>query len=260
MSAVLSVDPEPSFSDKLSELLENTDFRRADTDAEREAIFRLRYEAYLSEGNILPNFEKRLTDHHDDLGNAWIFGVYLHGKLVSSIRLHVATKDFPDMPSLEVFPDYLLPELEAGNTIIDPTRLAVDRIAMHEHPHLVYVTLRLGWVAAEYFQANAVLAAVRTEHQAFYRRVFGHRPVRPARSYPMLNKPISLMVLDYFKQRDRVNRRQPFFRSSFFERRMLFERLQERGVPAIAPAVAQRLGATPPPSALSVTPQAVHAA
>jgi hypothetical protein len=257
MSAVVSAGPEPSLADRLLELLENADFRRAETDEEREAIYRLRYEAYLGEGNIVPNFDKRLTDHHDDLGNAWIFGVHLEGKLVSSIRLHVATKDFPEMPSLEVFPDYLGPELEAGKIIIDPTRLAVDRVAMQQHPHLVYVTLRLGWLAAEYFQANSVLAAVRTEHQAFYRRVFGHRPVGPARVYPRLTKPISLMVLDYFKQRDIVNRRQPFFRSTFFERRMLFERLQEAAAPALAPAaIASDLPASRPPP----PPPVVHAA
>ena len=61
---------------------------------------------------------------------------------------------------------------------------------------------------------------------ALYRRVFGHKLVCEARHYPLLAKPISLMMLDYFAERDRVNRRQPFFRTTFFERRMLFERLQ----------------------------------
>jgi N-acyl-L-homoserine lactone synthetase len=238
MSAVASAVPEFSFSDKLLDLLENADFRRADTDDEREAIFRLRYDAYVAEGNISPTFAHRFTDPYDETGNAWIFGIHLDGRLVSSIRLHVANKDFPDMPSLNVFPDFLERELEAGKIIIDPTRHAVDRVAMHQYPHLVYLTMRLGWAAAEYFQAETVLAAVRSEHQAFYKRVFGHRLVCPARPYPLLAKPISLMMLDYFEQRDRVNRRQPFFRTSFFERRMLFERLQETVVPAMAPAIA----------------------
>jgi hypothetical protein len=211
----------------LLELLENADFRRADGEEEREAIYRLRYDAYLAEGNIPPSMDRRFTDPYDETGNAWIFGIHLDGRLVSSIRLHVANKDFPEMPSLHVFPEYLEPELAAGRTIIDPTRHAVDRVAMHQHPHLVYLTMRLGWLAAGYFQADTVLAAVRTEHQAFYKRTFGHRLVCPARPYPLLAKPISLMTLDYFAERDRVHRRQPFFRSTYFERRMLFERLQE---------------------------------
>jgi N-acyl-L-homoserine lactone synthetase len=231
MSSVAFARPVPALSDRVTDLLERVDFRRADSDDEREAVFRLRYDAYVAEGAIGPNFEKRFTDPYDETGNAWIFGVHLDGKLVSSIRLHVATIDFPEMPSLKVFPEYLMPELEAGKAIIDPTRHAVDRDTALQHPHLVYMTMRLGWVAAEYFESEMVLAAVRTEHQAFYKRIFGHRLICPARPYPLLDKPISLMTLDYFAERERVNQRYPFFRSTFFERRMLFERLQ---VPAVA--------------------------
>ena len=79
------------FADRVADLLERVDFRRADTDDIREAIFRLRYDAYLTSRAIQPNFERRFTDPDDELGNAWIFGVYLDGKLVSSIRFHVAT-------------------------------------------------------------------------------------------------------------------------------------------------------------------------
>jgi hypothetical protein len=41
-----------------------------------------------------------------------------------------------------------------------------------------------------------------------------------------LIKPISLMVLDYPAMRDGVHERYPFFRSTVFERRMLFERFK----------------------------------
>lgn len=227
MSAVALSVPQQTFSDRLLELQEMADYRRADREVEREAIFRLRYDAYLGEGGIPPNFEKRFTDPYDDLGNAWIFGVYLEDRLVSSIRLHVATKEFPDMPTRGVFPEFLQPELDAGKIIIDPTRHAVDREAMRRYPQLVFLTMRLGWMAAEYFQADTVLAAVRNEHRAFYKRVFGHRMICDARPYPLLAQPISLMTLDYFSQREDVHRRYPFFRSSVFERRMLFERLQQ---------------------------------
>ena len=65
---------------------------------------------------------------------------------------------------------------------------------------------------------------MRAEHQAFYRRVFGHRLICDPRHYPSLTKPISLMALDYAMARERVVQRYPFFRSTFFERRMLFAR------------------------------------
>jgi hypothetical protein len=251
MSAVAYASPEETFSERVAGLVERADYRRAETEEEREAIFRLRYDAYLAEGAIRPNPDRRFADSYDDLGNAWIFGVYIDDTLVSSIRLHVATLEFPDMPALTAFPDYLQPVLQAGKIIVDPTRHVVDRTAVQRHPHLVYLTLRLGWLSAEYFQADEVLAAVRTEHQAFYRRVYGHRVVCEARPYLLLEKPLSLMTLDYFAVRDRVNRRYPFFRSSVFERRMLFERLQvpetgtDRTRPplrVVGPAAERKLG------------------
>jgi hypothetical protein len=48
----LKSDPAKSLSDRVLALLERVNYRRADTAEEREAIFRLRYEAYLSEGAI----------------------------------------------------------------------------------------------------------------------------------------------------------------------------------------------------------------
>jgi hypothetical protein len=66
--------------------------------------------------------------------------------------------------------------------------------------------------------------AVRAEHQAFYRRTFNHRPICEPRPYPLLAKPISLMTVHYPAVADQVHQRYPFFRSTFFERRMLFDR------------------------------------
>ena len=86
------------------------------------------------------------------------------------------------------------------------------------------MTVRLPWLASEYFNADLLLAAVRAEHQAFYKRTLGHQAVCEPRPYPKLQKPISLMSLNYREARDRVHQRYPFFRSNYFERRMLFER------------------------------------
>lgn len=88
------------------------------------------------------------------------------------------------------------------------------------------MTTRLAWLASEFHGADLLLATVRAEHQAFYRRVFGHRLICDPRHYPSLAKPICLMALDFRMARERVPLRYPFFRSTFFERRMLFSRAQ----------------------------------
>ena len=220
----LNLAPAQCLSDRVLALLDQVHYRRADTVEEREAIFRLRYEAYLREGAIPPSTSKRFCDVLDAATNAWIFGLYIDGELVSSIRLHVAHRKWPVLPALDVFSDLLSAEIAVGRTIVDPTRFVIDRTASRRYPELCYVTTQLAVLASEYFSADLLLATVRVEHQAFYRRVFGHRLASEPRRYPLLSKPICLMALDYPLARERLLQRQPFLRSTVVERRTLFAR------------------------------------
>jgi N-acyl-L-homoserine lactone synthetase len=216
----------PSFSDRIAALLDRVDYLRADSAADREAIYRLRYEAYLREGALQPKPEARLCDSYDELDSTWTFAVRVDGQLASSIRLHISTGGSGNFPAAEVFPEIIGPELQAGKTIIDPTRFVADATCARLYTELPYVTLRLAYMAAAHFNADYVLATVRSEHQAFYKRIFGHKTVGLPRRYLTLTKPLSLMMLDFPTARDQIIRRYPFFRSTFFERRMLFERSQ----------------------------------
>jgi hypothetical protein len=221
-----------TFSDRVARLLDRIDCRSADSVEDRAAIFRLRYEAYLREGAIAPNFSATFTDPYDEADNARLFGLYLDGELASSIRLHIASAQHRDFPSRKVFADLLESELDAGRVIVDPTRFVTDRRHSRLNPGLPHVTLRLAWLAAEHFAAEHFLVAIRTEHQAFYRRTFHHRLICEARPYPLLAKPISLMTVDYAAVAEKVHQRYPFFRSTFFERRMLFDR--DTAMPQVA--------------------------
>ena len=106
--------------------------------------------------------------------NAWIFGVYVDGELASSIRLHVAHRQSPVLPALNVFSDLLSPEIAAGKTIIDPTRFVIDRTASRRYPELCYVTTRL-----------AVAGLGILQHQPAARHRAGRAPgLLPARVRP----------------------------------------------------------------------------
>ena len=83
MSAVAFVDAGSSFADRGLELLEKLEYRRADTEEEREEIFRFRYQCYLDERAILPNPEERFTDHYDELGSTWLVGIHFEGRIVA---------------------------------------------------------------------------------------------------------------------------------------------------------------------------------
>ena len=77
-------------------------------------------------------------------------------------------------------------------------------------------------MCARYFKADELLAAVRTEHQAFYARIVRCYPVCPPRVYPNLTKLFGLMVADFKRDRAGVVRRYPFFDSTAAERQTLF--------------------------------------
>ena len=129
MHGCAKIGPAQCLSDRVLALLDQVNYRRADTIEEREAIFRLRYEAYLREGAIPPSTSKRFCDALDDATNACMFGLYIDGELVSSIRLHVAHRKWQVLPALDVFSDLLSPEIAVGRTIVDPTRFVIDRAA-----------------------------------------------------------------------------------------------------------------------------------
>jgi len=213
--------------------LEHVDYRLADTAEARDEIYRLRYRAYLREGAILPSDSERVSDRYDDLPNTFIFGIYVHGELYSSIRVSVLTSECRESPSAAMFPDLLLPELDRGKVIIDPTRFVADPEKARTFPELPYVTVRLGYVACAHFGADIGLANVRPEHRAFYRKVFLQEPWGEPRLHPGLIKPVGLVAANYPEIKERVFRRFPFMRSSTFERRMLFER---PGGPFLIPA------------------------
>src|ERR1700730_5595728 len=209
------------------ELLEQVDYRLAETKAKKEPSYRLRYRAYLQEGAIEPRADQRFTDRFDDLPNSWIFGVYLDGELRSSLRVSVATPDNDDTPAVNAFRDLLEPELAQGKIIVDPNRFVADPKSRTKYPELPYLTVRLGYVACGYFNADIGTATVRAEHQAFYRRLFFQKSLCKPRPYPTLTKPLCLMAADYRSIRENVFERFPFMRSSALERRMLFERSSE---------------------------------
>jgi N-acyl-L-homoserine lactone synthetase len=209
---------------RLRDALGAVSFRRISGPDELDAVFRLRYDAYLAEGAIDPNPQERFSDAYDSLDNCWIFGLHMGGELVSSVRFHVISTAARRGPGLDVFPDLVSPMVESGVTVIDPTRLVASKEASRRHPELPYLTLRVIAMACQYFRAGACLATVRIEHEAFYRRVFGCTPICEPRPYPTLKRPIALMVTDVDSIVDRVARRYPVMVSDEDEREELFGR------------------------------------
>ncbi len=218
------VDPNGSnFATKLLAYLQEADYRVASSRVDREEIYRLRYESYLNEGAIGENPSRMFNDDYDDFDNCWIFGIHLDEKLVGSIRFHVITPEDRKGPAYDVFPDLVGPMLDDGLSLIDPTRFAADIEATKNYPEMPFLTLRVACMAYEYFGADYVLATVRKEHAAFYRRVFNAEFMCEPRPYPLLNSSICLLRANVRGVREKLARRYPIFESSLTERRMIFD-------------------------------------
>jgi hypothetical protein len=211
-----------AFSSRLEDFADTVQYRRIVSDADLEAVFRLRYEAYVREGTIPISFEKRFADKYDEVPNVSIFGAYIDGELASSIRVHVASPEYPVSPSVDVFPDVLGPEIEKGRTIVDPTRFVSHPVIARGYPELPYITVRLGFLASEFFRADLGLASVRVEHQAFYKRLFLMNPLCEPRRFPNLAPLFSLMGVNYPSVKMRITQRYPFMQSNAAELEELF--------------------------------------
>src|SRR5437667_7590774 len=170
-------------------LLEQVDYRLAQTPDEKEEIYNLRYRAYLREGAVKESPEQRVTDQYDDLPNSWTFGVYLFGELYSSVRISVLTSEWRESCSAEAFGEILHPRLDRGEVIIDPARFVADPDKVKRFPELPYLTLRLAYLAWEYFNADLGLSIVRAGHPALYRPLVLHEAIAKPSMFPGLRDP-----------------------------------------------------------------------
>lgn len=230
------------FASSLIDLLDRVRYRRVSAREQFDPVYRLRYEAYRREDFIPFNAQGVTRDEFDDLPNCHCFGVYIDDTLVSSLRFHHVTPARPHSPCMSVWPDILTPELERGRSFIDPGRFTADFDASLTYPALPYLTLRLAAMACEYFPVWYCMSAVRPEHTAFYKRIFGAKPLGEERTYAHLAFPMQLYAAEVPTIRDMVARRYPFFMSTPEEREALFGQNQP-DIPAIAPTarLAQRL-------------------
>ncbi len=221
-----------SFNERAEQLLPRIEYRLLVSPTDRLQAFQMRYEAYLREGTVEANDSQSFSDADDDLGNSYIFGVFLDGTLASSIRVHVAVAPDDCLPSARVFPDVLLPPLRSGRRIQDPTRFVLSEAVAGKIPEMPLLTLRTVWLLGEHFEVDMSLAAVRAEHRAFYMRTCGHKPVSDARPYPMLNKPIVCLSADFQTMKERNYQRFPFLRSTPQERAELLRPVRAAAHPA----------------------------
>jgi hypothetical protein len=216
------VAPASSFAGTLIDILDRVEYRRVSTSEQFDPVYRLRYEAYRREEFVPFNAGGVVRDEFDELPNAFCYGIYIDGRLVSSLRLHHVTREHKLSPSYSVFSDILDPLLEAGHTFIDPGRFTADLEASLAYPALPFLTLRIAVMAVWHFRVKYCLSTVRPEHVAFYRRVFNSTKLGDARYYHGLAFPMEMWACDCPVVYPNLIKRYQFFDSTEEERRRLF--------------------------------------
>ena len=197
--------------------------RLARSHAERDAIFKLRYESYLRAGLICQNSFGRYLERADHAANTYVMALYVDRKLVSSLRLQIGSPTTPSFSSLELFPNVLEPLRRSNKIAVDLSCLATDGELARQYVWLPYVILRTWIVAAEHFHADYIAAAVRPQHQVFYKRALDcelHSELRPL---PHQLASVGLVTFDFANSAKRLYKNLPFLRSTPAERQELFE-------------------------------------
>lgn len=213
-----------TFSSHVEALLDRTEYRRCDRGDDREDIFRLRYKAYLANGIVTDSDNHMLSDDLDDTPNVHLFGVFVDGRLLSTLRIHYVTANMPWSTSTRAFGDIVLPMLDEGLTFVCMSRFASDPEWARHYPQLPYVTLRLAGMACLHFNVPYGLSTVREDHAGFYRRIYRSECISPPRPYPGVLTKVVLYRTDAHTDTEAFFSRFPFFRSTPMERRMLFAR------------------------------------
>lgn len=223
--------PLSNFARQLLQFLDRVEYRRIVHAEDLEEIGRLRYRSYRTR-NVMDEAEvASIVDDIDRDSHAFVYGVYVDGLLVSTLRIHYVTPEHRKGTSYVLFQDILDPLLNNGMCFVDPTRFAADPDLLSEFPAIPYITLRIASMASEYFTADQCLASVKPEHMAFYKRIFGTTVIAEAREHSGYGIKVGLGAAPISKIRDAVAVRFPFFKSMLHERRAMFADLQSGAVP-----------------------------
>jgi hypothetical protein len=207
---------------QLSHLAQHVTCKLAKSYVERDAIFKLRYQSYLRGGLISQNAFGRYIETCDHAPNAYLLGLHVNRQLVGSLRLQIGSRQNQHFSALELFPHVLERLPEGSHTVVDLSCVAADGGASRLYRCLPYLTLRAWILAAEYFQAEYIVAVIRPAHMPFYQRALGCELQRDLRRHPH-PASVGLVTFNFAASAGRLYNNLPFLHSTSLERQRLFD-------------------------------------
>ena len=208
---------------ELSNFAKRVTCRLASSFIERDAIFKLRYQSYLRAELISQNSFGRYIEPADHAANAYLMGLYIERRLVSSLRLQIGSAATPNFSSLELFPHALEPILGNNKTIVDMSCVATDGELARPYVWLPYLILR-SWIMLQ-STSTRTTSQRRCDHNinssisGFLIVSFALNSQLP----PHQLASVGLVTLNFASSAKRLYENLPFLRSTPSERQQLFE-------------------------------------
>ena len=157
-------------------------FSLARTPAERDEVFRLRYDCYRRAGAIPPNPERRFRDDLDDLPNQFSFFSGSSAEAAATVRISVVRPDldWTVSPAGRIYANHPRFRAVADTSFVEASRLCFGPRAGRD----AFLRLTAHMAAlGEFYGVHWMLACPRVEHTGVYQRLFGFRPLAEARRY-----------------------------------------------------------------------------
>lgn len=200
----------------------------------REEVYALRYRAYRSVGALPESHCERFTDPYDVQPNHVLWALSANDRVIGSIRTTwYDPKASWQIPEIERYGDDILRVVPQGQRMLSGNRFVIDPDHGKSSASYAMLLLRHHMLVAQQ-RADWALAAVRSNHLPFYRRVLKLERVSEGRLYPGLNSVMYLTACDFSKNVERVYAHQPVVRPRGYERVLLDEAyrdLWEIGLP-----------------------------
>jgi len=157
-------------------------------------IYKLRYEAYLSEDAILPDEKAFFLDKYDSSSNSINHTAYMNNDLIGSIRgcYYDPSNPNKNIPAFEIFKSEIEREIGLDSKIFESCRFVVKPSARRLF-HINLALIKTNCIFSYAFNCKHTLTAVRENHVGFYEKM-GFKRSSKSKTYPGLKVQMVLLI------------------------------------------------------------------
>ena len=184
----------------------------------KQAIYALRYRAFIDIGVITSRPDALFFDCYDDLKSTFSIGAFSDGVCVGSFRLTFGNGRASNvtMPCQSVFSQIADLEAEGHKSLVEFTRMVVaPELTNTSFRTTLYAALvRAGLIIAHAAHADYGLISIHPNLVRFYAAMCGFQTMARAESYPGINAPAVLMGREFRALDEKRVKQNPFFKIS----------------------------------------------